>query len=263
MSVALGEFIGTAILIILGCGVNAGNSLKGCYSEKSGWVVITIGWGLAVTMAIYAVGNISGAHINPAVTLALAITGEFPWELVPIYIVMQILGAIAGATLVYFHYMPHWQITEDPGAKLGIFATGPAVEQTISNLFSEFFGTFILVGGLMGIGANEFTEGLNPAVVGLLIVAIGMSLGGTTGYAINPARDLGPRIAHFLLPISGKGGSNWRYSWVPVVGPLLGGAYAALFYKALFEGVMMKSFIGSTLLIAVFAAWTIIFAKRL
>lgn len=261
MSAAFGEFFGTAILIVLGSGVCAGNSLKGSYGQNNGWVLITVAWGLAVTMAIYAVGNISGAHINPAVTIAFAIAGDFPWDMVAIYIVMQILGGIAGATLVYFHYLPHWRITEDPAVKLGIFATGPAVKHTPSNILSEFFGTFVLIGGLMGIGANEFTEGLNPAIVGLLIVVIGMSLGGTTGYAINPARDLGPRIAHFILPISGKGSSNWSYSWIPVAGPLLGAAYATLFYKAIFEGTMTLSFVVATVLVIAFMGWAF-FSER-
>ena len=261
MSAALGEFFGTAILIVLGAGVCAGNSLKGCYSHHNGWVLITVAWGLGVTMAIYAVGNISGAHINPAVTLAFAIAGDFPWDMVGIYILMQVLGGMAGATLVYFHYLPHWRITDDPAAKLGIFATGPAVKHTPSNIFSEFFGTFVLIGGLLGIGANEFTEGLNPVIVGLLIVVIGMSLGGTTGYAINPDRDLGHRIAHFLLPISGKGSSNWAYSWIPVLGPLLGAVYATFFYKALFEGTMIISFTLASVLVVTFMGWAF-FSER-
>lgn len=262
MSAALGEFFGTAILIVLGAGVCAGNSLKGTYSHNNGWVLITVAWGLAVTMAIYAVGNISGAHINPAVTLAFAIAGDFPWDMVGIYILMQVLGGFAGATLIYLHYLPHWRNTDDPAAKLGIFATGPAIKHTPSNIFSEFFGTFVLIGGLLGIGANEFTEGLNPAIVGLLIVVIGMSLGGTTGYAINPARDLGPRIAHFLLPISGKGSSNWAYSWIPVFGPLLGAVYATLFYKALFEGIMITSFSLASVLVVIFIGWVVISEKK-
>ena len=258
MSAALGEFFGTAILIVLGAGVCAGNSLKGSYSHNNGWVLITVAWGLAVTMAIYAVGNISGAHINPAVTLAFAVAGDFPWDMVGIYILMQVLGGFAGATLVYLHYLPHWKNTDDPAVKLGIFATGPAIKQTPSNIFSEFFGTFVLIGGLLGIGANEFTEGLNPAIVGLLIIVIGMSLGGTTGYAINPARDLGPRLAHFMLPISGKGSSNWAYSWIPMLGPLFGAVYATLFYKALFEETMILSFSLASVLVAIFIGWIMI-----
>ncbi|UII54415.1 aquaporin family protein [Cytobacillus spongiae] len=241
MSPFLGEVIGTMILIVFGAGIGAGASLKNSYSNNAGWIVITIAWGLAVTMGVFAVGSISGAHLNPAVTISLAITGDFAWAEVPSYIIAQLLGAMVGATLVFLHYLPHWKLTEDPGTKLGVFSTAPAVPHTFSNLFSEMFGTFILVLGLLFIGANQFTEGLNPIAVGLLIVVIGMSLGGTTGYAINPARDLGPRIAHFLLPIPGKGSSNWGYSWIPVVGPILGGSLGAVFYQAVFEGELTQS----------------------
>ncbi|SDM24118.1 MIP/aquaporin family protein [Sediminibacillus halophilus] len=236
MSEFLAELIGTMILIILGNGVVGGVVLKGTKSEGAGWVVITIGWGLGVAMGVYAVGNVSGAHINPAVTLGFAAIGEFPWAKVPMYISAQVLGAIIGAGIVFCNYLPHWRATDDPGAKLGVFSTDPAIRSPFSNLISEIIGTFVLVMGLLFIGANEFTEGLNPMIVGLLIVAIGMSLGGATGYAINPARDLGPRIAHALLPIPGKGSSDWGYSWVPLAGPVLGGIYGALFYRALFTG---------------------------
>jgi glycerol uptake facilitator protein len=242
MSGFMGEVIGTMILIVFGAGIGAGSTLKNSYSKDAGWIVITIAWGLAVTMGVFAVGSISGAHLNPAVTLALAINGSFPWSDVAGYIAAQMIGAILGATLVFLHYLPHWKLTEDPAAKLGVFATGPAIPNTFSNLFSELFGTFILVLGLLFIGANKFTEGLNPIAVGLLIVVIGMSLGGTTGYAINPARDLGPRIAHFILPIPGKGDSNWGYAWIPVVGPLMGGALGAVTYQALFVGELNTSF---------------------
>ncbi|UOQ44532.1 aquaporin family protein [Halobacillus salinarum] len=236
MSEFAAELIGTMILIILGGGVVGGVVLKGTKAEGSGWVVITIAWGLAVTMGVYAVGNFTGAHINPAVTIGFAIAGEFPWSKVPLYISAQMLGAIAGAAIVFLNYLPHWRKTEDKAVKLGVFATDPAIRSPFSNLVSEIIGTFVLLMGLMFIGANDFTEGLNPLIVGALIVAIGMSLGGATGYAINPARDLGPRIAHALLPIPGKGGSDWSYAWIPVVGPILGGAYGAVFYRALFLG---------------------------
>jgi glycerol uptake facilitator protein len=241
MTPFVGEMIGTMILIVFGAGIGAGSSLKKSYSNNAGWIVITIAWGLAVTMGVFAVGSVSGAHLNPAVTIALAINGDFAWSQVPGYVVAQMLGAIIGATLIFLHYLPHWKATDDPGTKLGVFATSPAIPHTFSNLLSEMIGTFILVLGLLFIGANKFTEGLNPLAVGLLIVVIGMSLGGTTGYAINPARDLGPRIAHFLLPIPGKGGSNWGYSWIPVVGPLLGGSIGAVFYKAVFLGKVTGS----------------------
>ncbi|SDQ25937.1 MIP/aquaporin family protein [Virgibacillus salinus] len=232
----LAEVIGTMILIILGGGVVGGVVLKKSKAEDAGWVVITIGWGLGVTMGVYAVGSFTGAHINPAVTLGFAAVGEFPWSKVPMYISAQMVGAFIGAVVVFLNYLPHWKETKDQGAKLAVFSTDPAVRSPFSNLVSEIIGTFILLMGLMFIGANEFTEGLNPLIVGLLIVAIGMSLGGATGYAINPARDLGPRIAHALLPIPGKGGSDWKYSWVPIVGPILGGVYGAVFYRAIFLG---------------------------
>lgn len=230
-----GEFIGTMLLILLGDGVVAGVLLKGSKSEGAGWIVISLAWGLAVVMGIYAVGQISGAHLNPAVTLGLAAEGSFPWEKVPGYLLAQLLGAIVGAKLVWLHYLPHWSRTEDQSAKLAVFCTGPAIRSTWSNLLSEILGTFVLVGGVLFIGANKFTDGLNPIVVGALVVAIGMSLGGTTGYAINPARDLGPRIAYALLPITGKGGSDWGYAWIPVVGPIIGGMLGAAFYCAAFK----------------------------
>ena len=236
MSEFLGELIGTMVLIIFGGGVVGGVVLKNTKAEGAGWIVITIGWGLAVTMGVYAVGKFTGAHLNPAVTLGFASVGDFPWAKVPVYISAQILGALIGGIIVFLNYLPHWKATKDQAAKLAVFSTGPAIRSPFSNLISEIIGTFILVMGLMFIGANEFTEGLNPLIVGALIVAIGMSLGGATGYAINPARDLGPRIAHALLPIPGKGSSDWSYSWIPIVGPILGGIYGAVFYHAIFLG---------------------------
>lgn len=242
MSPFWGEVIGTMIIIVFGAGVGAGTSLTKSYAKDSGWIVITIAWGLAVTLGVFAVGSISGAHLNPAVTIGLALNGTFAWGDVPGYILAQMIGAIIGATLVFLQYLPHWKATNDPGTKLGVFSTSPAIPHTFSNLLSEMIGTFMLVLGLLYIGANEFTKGLNPFAVGLLIIAIGMSLGGTTGYAINPARDLGPRIAHFLLPIPGKGPSNWGYAWIPVVGPILGGSLGAVFYKYMFSGSISTSF---------------------
>ncbi len=225
------EFIGTALLILLGNGVVGGVVLKGTKNENSGWLVITIGWALAVTFAVYAVGRISGAHLNPAVTLGLAATGALDWALVPTYLLAQLLGAMLGAVLVYLHYLPHWARTEDPGAKLAVFCTAPAIRNTTSNFISEFLGTFVLLFGLMALGGTQFSDGLKPLVVGALVLAIGHSLGGTTGYAINPARDLGPRLVHALLPIPGKGGSDWGYAWIPVLAPIAGGICGALAYK--------------------------------
>lgn len=236
MSEFLAELIGTMILVIFGGGVVASNILNKSKGAGGGWVLITLGWGLGVTLGVYAAGNISGAHLNPAVTLGFASIGEFPWESVLPYIVGQMIGAIIGATIVFLVYLPHWAETKEAELKLAVFATAPAIRSPLSNLLTEIIGTFALLLGLLFIGANEFTEGLNPLVVGALIVAIGMSLGGPTGYAINPARDLGPRIAHFFLPIPGKADSDWGYSWVPVIGPALGGIYGALFYQAIFTG---------------------------
>lgn len=205
MTAFWGEVIGTMLLVIFGGGVCAGVNLKKSLSYQSGWIVIVFGWGLGVAMAAYAVGSISGAHLNPALTIGLALEGSFPWKEVPVYIAGQMIGAMIGAVVVYLHYLPHWKATDDPAAKLGVFSTGPSIPHTFGNMISEVIGTFVLVLGILAIGANEFTKGLNPLIVGFLIVAIGISLGGTTGYAINPARDLGPRIAHAFLPIPKKG----------------------------------------------------------
>ncbi|MEO6760371.1 MAG: MIP/aquaporin family protein [Saprospiraceae bacterium] len=233
MQTFFAELIGTALLILLGNGVVAGVVLRGTKNENSGWLVITIGWALAVTFGVYAAGKVSGAHLNPAVTLGLAATGQFSWSNVPVYLGGQLLGAMLGAGLVYLHYGPHWARTEDPATKLAAFCTAPAIRHTTSNLISEFIGTFVLLFGLSALGANEFAEGINPLAVGALVLAIGLSLGGTTGYAINPARDLGPRIMHALLPIPGKGGSDWGYAWIPVLAPILGGICGALAFRML------------------------------
>jgi glycerol uptake facilitator protein len=234
MSPYLAEFFGTALLILLGDGVVAGAVLKGTKSEQAGWLTIVVGWGLAVVFAIYAVGSISGAHINPAVTIALALSGSFDWGLVPGYCLAQVMGAFFGAVLVWIHYMPHWKNTESKELKLAVFCTAPAERSVLSNLISEVLATTVLILAILFIGKNEFTQGLNPLVIGLLVIAIGLSLGGTTGFAINPARDLGPRIAHFLLPIHGKGDSDWSYSWIHVVGPLLGAILGVTLYSLLF-----------------------------
>lgn len=233
MSNFISEMMGTLILILLGDGVVAGVVLKKTKSENGGWIVITLAWGLAVMTGVYVAAS-SGAHLNPAVTLSLALNSDLPWADVPIYIAAQLVGAFLGAVLVWLHYMKHFEATEDKAAKLGVFATGPAIRHTGSNLVSEIIGTFVLVFGILALGANTFADGLNPLIVGLLVVVIGLSLGGTTGYAINPARDLGPRIAHAILPIPGKGSSDWGYSWIPIVGPIIGGAIAVFIYQLLF-----------------------------
>ncbi len=234
MNFFLAELTGTMLLVLLGDGVVAGALLRGSKSDGAGWVAITVGWALAVTFAVYAAGGVSGGHLNPAVTLALAGVGEFGWALVPQYLLAQFLGAFLGACLVWLHYLPHWRATPDPAAKLAVFCTTPALPSVAGNCFSEFLGTFVLLFGLSALGAHRFAEGLNPLAVGALVLAIGLSLGGTTGYAINPARDLGPRLAHFLLPVAGKGGSQWSYAWIPVLAPILGGFCGAAAHRALF-----------------------------
>jgi glycerol uptake facilitator protein len=234
MNAYTAEFFGTMLLILLGNGVVAGVVLKGTKSENAGWLAIVVGWGLAVTLAIYAVGGISGSHLNPAVTLALAVNGDFPWSDVTGYIIAQLGGAFTGAVLVWITYGPHWQLTGDANLKRAVFCTSPAVSNRFFNLISEVVGTAVLILVLLLLGKDEFTQGLKPMVVGLLIVSIGLSLGGLTGFAINPARDLGPRIAHFILPIHGKGISDWGYAWVPVVGPILGSMIAVYVYNLMF-----------------------------
>ena len=240
------EFVGTLILILLGNGVVANVVLPQTKGHNSGWIVIAAGWGMAVFVAVWCVGPYSGAHINPAVTIGLAVAGKFEWALVGGYILAQMLGAIVGAMLVYFFYVDHYKVCNDPEAKLATFSTAPAIRRASSNLFSEVVGTTILVLGVLlaitptievaGETTPSMTFGLGTLgalPVGLLVFAIGMSLGGTSGYAINPARDLGPRIAHALLPIPGKGNGDWGYAWIPVVGPILGGIVAAMLVRSL------------------------------
>jgi glycerol uptake facilitator protein len=244
MQAYIGEVIGTMILIILGDGVVAGVLLRNSKAENSGWIVITFGWGMAVAVAVYCVGQFSGAHINPAVTIGLAASGQFDWALVPGYIIAQFIGAFIGAVIVWLAYLAHWGETEDEGLKLGVFCTAPAIYNTPANIITEIIGTFVLVFGVSGIVANAgavggqaatvIGSGLNPLLVGLLVLGIGLSLGGPTGYAINPARDLGPRIAHAVLPIAGKGGNDWGYSWIPVVGPIIGGILGGVLFVLLF-----------------------------
>lgn len=243
------EFVGTALLMLLGNGVVANVVLPKTKGNGSGWIVITIGWGMAVFVAVWCVEPISGAHINPAVTLGLATADKFDWQLVPGFIAAQLLGSIAGAVLVYLLYRDHYAATDDPDAKLATFATGPAIRNLPNNLFSEAVGTFVLMFALLlAVDPSLMRTGpldpANPGLkvglgslgalrVGLLVLSIGLSLGGTTGYAINPARDLGPRIAHALLPIPGKRDSDWTYAWVPVIGPILGALVAVLLWRVM------------------------------
>jgi glycerol uptake facilitator protein len=244
MQAYIGEFIGTMILIILGDGVVAGVLLRNSKAENSGWIVITFGWAMGVAIAVYCVGQFSGAHINPAVTIGFAVTGQLPLADVIPYIIAQFLGAFVGAVIVWLAYLAHWGETEDEGLKLGVFCTAPAIYNTPANVITEIIGTFMLVFGVSGIIANAgavggeaatiIGSGLNPLLVGLLVLGIGLSLGGPTGYAINPARDLGPRIAHAVLPIAGKGGNDWGYSWIPVVGPIIGGILGGVLFVILF-----------------------------
>ena len=244
MSPVLAEFIGTALLIVLGNGVVATVVLKGSKGEGGGWIVITAGWAMAVFVAVFAVGRVSGGHLNPAVSVAMALANHFPWSSVPSYILAQMCGAMAGAAIVWVAFLPHWKITDDAGAKRAAFCTAPAIRSVPSNLLCEIIGPFILIFGVFcmkgasgeppGIGVFPIDLGaLGALPVGLLVWSIGLSLGGPTGYAINPARDLGPRIAHAILPVSGKGGSDWAYAWIPVAGPLIGAVLAAVAHKVL------------------------------
>jgi glycerol uptake facilitator protein len=232
LSIFGGEAIGTGILVLLGNGVVAGVLLNQSKAQNSGWIVITFGWGIGVMTGAYAVGQFTGAHLNPAVTLGFAFQGSTEWGDVPEYLAGEFVGAFIGATLVWLAYLNHWAATEDPGLKLACYSTAPAIRNPAANLITEIIGTFLLVFGILAIIANEATgvSGLNALLVGLLVFGIGLSLGGPTGYAINPARDLGPRIMHAILPIAGKGPSDWSYSWIPVVGPIIGGVLGALAY---------------------------------
>jgi len=236
MKLFTAELVGTMLLILLGDGVVAGVLLNKSKAEKSGWMVIATGWAMAVAMAVYAVGRISGAHINPAITLSLAATGKLAWADVPRYLGGQMLGAFLGAVLVWMAYLAHWDETEDRAAKLSVFSTIPAIHSAPANLMTEVIGTFVLVFGVLALGANKAPNdtGLTPLLVGFLVWSIGLSLGGPTGYAINPARDLAPRIAHAILPIPNKGASDWSYSWIPVAGPVIGGIIGAVVYGKLF-----------------------------
>ncbi|MGG6799680.1 UNVERIFIED_CONTAM: aquaporin family protein [Streptococcus canis] len=227
----IGELLGTFILVLLGDGVVSACVLNKTKAQNSGWIAIVLGWGIAVTVAVYISGFMSGAHLNPAVTLAMAAVGSLPWSQVLTYLVAQFLGAMLGALVLYLHYYPHWKETKDAGTILACFSTGPAIRHTWSNLFGEALGTAVLIITVMAIGPNKVAAGFGPLIVGVVVMAVGFSLGATTGYAINPARDLGPRIMHALLPISNKGDSDWSYAWIPVLGPILGGVAGALIYQ--------------------------------
>lgn len=239
----LAEVLGTGALILLGDGVVAGVLLAKSKAQNSGWIVITMAWAFAVFTGVVIAGPISGAHINPAVTLGLAVNGATPWAEVPVYWAGQMIGAFIGAVLVFLHYYPHWAETEDANLKLAVFSTGPAIRSYTWNFVSEVIGTFVLMFTIFAFANNmgpaEGLASLGALPVAFLVLVIGLALGGTTGYAINPARDLGPRIAHFLLPIPGKRDSDWSYSWIPVVGPLVGGALAAIVYQLTFTNFML------------------------
>jgi glycerol uptake facilitator protein len=239
MSPFVAEILGTALLLLLGGGVVASCVLKDTKSSGSGWMVITTGWAMAVFIGVFVAAPYSGAHINPAVTFALALEGSFPWQEVPVYILAQIIGAMIGSGTVYVLFKDHFDATDDSAGKRAIFCTDPAIPNKFRNLLSEIVGTFVLIMAVFYIvGAELQNDEATPVGLGALgalpiafvVWAIGLSLGGLTGYAINPARDLGPRIMHFLLPIKGKMDSNWSYSWVPIVGPFIGAAIATLFH---------------------------------
>lgn len=233
MTPFLAEILGTAILIVLGDGVVANVVLKQTKGEGGGWIVITFGWGMGVFVAVLCVGAFSGAHINPAVTIGLAVAGKFSWASVPLYIVAQMIGAAIGAVLVWLQYRPHFESTDDPDGKLAVFCTGPAIRDTTSNLIAEIVGTTILLMAVLYSAAPDVGLGaLDALPIGLVVLAIGLSLGGTTGYAINPARDLAPRLMHAILPIPGKRDSDWGYSWIPITGPVIGAVLAAVIYMA-------------------------------
>jgi len=241
MTEYFGEFLGTFILILLGNGVVANTNLEKTYSKGAGWIVITAGWGMAVFVAVLATADISGAHLNPAVTIGVAVAGLFEWSKVIPFIIAQILGAMLGATTVYLFFKNHFDITETPGAKKACFCTAPAIRNFRNNFFSEVVGTFILIFAVLmitlpqleyhSLGSAKVGMGsLGALPVALVVFSIGMSLGGTTGYAINPARDLGPRIMHWLLPLKYKDNTDWKYAWIPILGPVTGAVVAALVY---------------------------------
>lgn len=231
MKELFGEFLGTLILILLGNGVVAGVVLPKTKSHNSGWIVITLGWGIAVAVAAFISGKLSPAHLNPAVTIGVALNGGLSWASVIPYIIAQFAGAMVGQVLVWLQFKPHYLTEENPGNILGTFSTGPAIKDTTSNLISEILGTFVLLLTIFALGLYDLQAGLGTFAVGTLIAGIGLSLGGTTGSALNPARDLGPRIMHSLLPIPNKGDGDWGYAWIPVVGPIIGAVLAVAVFK--------------------------------
>lgn len=232
MTAFVAELTGTALLIILGDGVVANVVLNKTKGNNGGLIAITFGWAIAVFVGVYATAGISGAHLNPAVTVALATIGKFDWALVPRYLLAQLLGAMLGALIVWIVYRQHFNATEDADTKRAVFCTGPAIKNPVDNILSELIGTFVFILAILFITKSQNSLGaLDALPVALLVLGIGLSLGGTTGYAINPARDLGPRIMHALLPIKNKGGSDWWYSWNPVLSPLVGAVLAALLYQ--------------------------------
>jgi glycerol uptake facilitator protein len=241
MSPFLAEFLGTTLLILLGNGVVANVVLSKTKGNGGGWIVITTAWALAVFIGVVVAGPYSGAHLNPAVTIALAIAGKFEWAMVPEYMLAQLLGAMTGALIVWLKYIDHFKSTEDKGLKLAAFSTGPAIKNTFANLFSEIIGSFVLLFVIFYITSAEIIDTKTPVGLGsigaipvmFLVWSIGLSLGGTTGYAINPVRDLGPRIMHSILPVADKGSSEWPYGWIPVVGPMIGASLAAFLYTLL------------------------------
>lgn len=244
MNVYLAEAVGTMIIIILGDGVVANVLLTKSKGQGGGWMAITTGWAMAVIIAIFCVGRVSGAHLNPAVTVALAAVGSFPWRMVPGYIIAQVLGAFVGAILVWVVYLPHFKETEDESLKFAVFATAPAIRHPLHNFIAEVVSTAIFLFAILAIAANAqglttasgidlsvvFSQGIKPILIGFLVWGIGLGLGGPTGYAINPARDLGPRLAFAVLPIAGKGKADWGYVWVPVFAPIIGGVIGAVLF---------------------------------
>lgn len=241
MTPFVAEFLGTALLILLGNGVVANVVLSKTKGNGGGWIAITTAWALAVFVGVVVAGPYSGAHLNPAVTIGLAIVGKFDWAMVPSYFLAQLLGAMTGSIFVWLKYIDHFKATEDKGLKLAAFSTGPAIKNNVANIFSEIIGSFVLLFVIFHITSAEIVDTKAPLGLGsigaipvmFLVWAIGLSLGGTTGYAINPVRDLGPRIMHSVLPVAGKGSSEWSYAWIPIIGPLVGASLAALLFIVL------------------------------